>query len=74
MTDALTRCSGCGNGVRLVLRLPGRELCAACWHAAGEPTLPAATTAQLHEAEVKTRARMIARGGNPAYVVHAGKA
>jgi hypothetical protein len=50
------------------------DLCAPCWRRLGEPTAPLATMEETHEAMLKARAKMLARGGADRYFVRSGKA
>lgn len=59
---------------RLFVRVDNRLLCARHWHEAGRPwPRSGGSLEQVHEAELRTRERMQARGGADAYRVKAGK-
>lgn len=48
-------------------------LCAPCWHALGRPFPRSEAAAELvHEAELRTRERMLARGGADRHIVRKG--
>lgn len=79
MTDTLLAnghaCEGgCGRVRRLLARTVRGLLCPWCWRAAGEPLgkRNPEDKRPLGEIEAATRARMIARGGADAHIVHKG--
>lgn len=72
-------CYRCGSADpdQLFARVGGRWpfVCALCWHQIGCPwprNLP--TMEEVHEAEVHTRERMLARGGTDRHLVRNGRA
>lgn len=76
--QVLAGCDLCPPGAptegRLYAVVAGRRLCAHHWHAAGEPWPRETLTAQqVHEAELRTRERMTARGGTDRHLVRNGK-
>ncbi len=74
----LTGCSRCldarPDGL-YGLTVLGR-LCWRCWRELGQPPSrwPEATIEERHQAELRVRERMLARGGNDRYMVRSGKA
>lgn len=63
------------TGSRLFVTVAGRRFCARHWHAAGCPTPrgPLATAQEVHEAELRTRERMTARGSADRQAVRSGR-
>jgi hypothetical protein len=52
----------------------GRRFCSRHWHEAGHPwPRRVGTVDEVHEAELRTRERMTARGGTDRHLVRAGK-
>ena len=72
----LSGCDICGDARDGGLYLRGDDglmRCCDCWRAAGSPwPRRAATVTELHEAEVRTRARMMARGSTDRHLVRKG--
>ncbi len=69
------RCGTAGAG-QLFARLgePWGFLCAQCWHSVGCPWPAVRPTAQdAHDAELRTRERMLARGGTARHLVRNGR-
>jgi hypothetical protein len=68
------RCSRCPSTPSLLARTRAGVLCAACWRELPEPLkwLPPSTMQEVHQAEVKARERMMARGGADAHIVRKG--
>jgi hypothetical protein len=66
-------CGGCGRPVDLYARIDGTPACPRCWRRAGSPYPRRATMDEVHQAEVRTRERMNARGGADRHMVRAGK-
>lgn len=77
MNLASLSCDECppDTGSRLFVTVSGRRYCARHWHAAGRPTPrePLATAQQVHEAELRIRDRMNARGGTDRHLVRNGR-
>jgi hypothetical protein len=48
------------------------KVCARCWKLDGRPFPRAGDISAVHEAEIATRARMVARGGAHAHLVRKG--
>jgi hypothetical protein len=76
--EVLAGCDLCPPTVstegRLFAVVDGRRLCAAHWIAAGCPWPRAlASPLEVHEAEVRIRERMQARGGADRHLVRSGK-
>ena len=68
----LTGCRRCGDARRDGLY--GHGLCGPCWHACGQPwPEPVASLEEVHDAELRIRDHMLARGGEQRYRVIAGK-
>ena len=68
-------CDRCGDVSpgRLFVTVDGVVYCSACWRRAGRPfPRSIATVTELHEAEVVTRDRMLARGGAYRHLVRKG--
>jgi hypothetical protein len=74
--ESLTGCDWCPDARPNGLYLRGDDgslRCVACWKAAGRPfPIRPPSVAELHEAEVATRERMMARGGSDAHIVRKG--
>lgn len=72
-----TGCDACGpDGARstLLAVVDGRRLCLPCWLAAGRPwPTSACSPLEVHEAELRTRERMSARGGTDRHLVRTGR-
>lgn len=70
----LFACDQC-HEPRLLFAIFGtRLLCADCWHAKGSPwPKRPATVEEIHQAELRTRERMQARGGADRHMVRSGK-
>ncbi len=72
-----TGCDACGpDGSRstLLAVVDGRHLCLPCWLAAGRPwPTSACSPLEAHEAELRTRERMTARGGTDRHLVRNGR-
>jgi hypothetical protein len=79
--QALSGCDtpGCdaqrGTRNRLFARVGKRRLCFVCWVVAGRPWPPPdnATPEELHQVELRTRERMLARGGTDRHLVRNGR-
>lgn len=68
----LTGCSRCGDARKNGLY--GNRLCARCWREVGRPwPQPVASIEEVHQAELRIRDHMLARGGEQRYRVVAGK-
>ena len=76
LLQALSGCDCCSDARPDGLYLrgdDGRLRCAACWRAAGRPwPSRRGSVTELHEAEVRTRERMLARGSTSRHLVRAG--
>jgi len=71
---ACDECPPDSPGVRLSITAGSRRLCATHWHAAGCPWVaPAVSMEQVHEAELRTREHMTARGGTDRHLVRNGR-
>jgi hypothetical protein len=71
--SVLHACDRCRRIRELLARTIFGHLCATCWYELGEPSAPIDAD-DVHAAELATRERMLARGGEDRYRVRAGKA
>lgn len=67
-------CDRCPATPGLLVRTRVGRICVTCWLALPEKMrwLPPATMQETHEAEVRARERMMARGGADAHIVRKG--
>lgn len=71
----MSDCPHWGDEKRLYGNVDGSLVCVNCWKKAGRPWPRRAVSAvELATAEVKTREKMMKRGGNERYMARSGKA
>lgn len=76
MSERVVYCHRCGScdDRRLYVPLRDGHVCAGCWHVVGRPfPRSEAAPALVHEAELRTRERMAARGGTDRHLVRNGR-
>ena len=75
MTPTLLHaCERCRAARMLLMPTRLGLVCAACWYELGQPGAATVTdTLAIHEAELRTRERMTARGGTDRHLVRNGR-
>jgi uncharacterized Zn finger protein (UPF0148 family) len=71
-TAILHACFRCREPRFLLIRVDGRDYCARCWYALGEPSPAPAPPKEWYEQEQATRERMLAHGGTSRHLVRKG--